>query len=353
MNKLHKFIAAGLVGMLFLVGSVTAQVQQPGQQDAQATAADQQAQIVDTGSAVGPDIHLMCPPFDVMDFASNTVSYLPKRRIFVVVDSIDCAVDILQRSKVKGDTTLKRIARYTTDVYKRRHDLVNIVRPVSVEIVGERIVFLASSAKDSSYLGVLDFDGNLKTIVGFNCTAYAFHINLQDNEIIVMSRNPVGYDVRFVDLDNEKGSLEDHLDRLDTAGVTAFHYHVPKQSERIQAADPVGIGLTVCAVAVVFLALMFIALILKGYGKAIMKIQDRKARKDAAAVASQKGSTMTVPASPDTAGEVYAAIATAIYLYNEEMHDEENTIITIQKVERAWTPWNAKFYNMNHYFNRK
>ena len=37
--------------------------------------------------------------------------------------------------------------------------------------------------------------------------------------------------------------------------------------------------------------------------------------------------------------------------YDEEMHDEENTVITIQKVERAWTPWNAKFYNMNHYFN--
>ncbi|MBQ3950362.1 MAG: hypothetical protein II661_07810, partial [Bacteroidales bacterium] len=53
----------------------------------------------------------------------------------------------------------------------------------------------------------------------------------------------------------------------------------------------------------------------------------------------------------ETSGEIYAAIAAAIYLYDEEMHDEENTVITIQKVERAWTPWNAKFYNMNHYFN--
>ena len=353
MNKLHKLIAAGLVGMLFFVGGATAQVQQPGQQDAPKTMAAQQTTSSDTDTVVGPDIHLMCPPFDVMDFASNTVSYLPKQRLFVVVDSIDCSIDILQRSKVKGDTTLKRTARYTTDVYKRRHDLVNIVRPVSVDIVGERIIFLASSAKDSSYIGVLDFDGNLKTIVGFNCSAYAFRVNLQDNEIIVMSRNQVGYDMRFIDLDNEKGSLEDHLDRLDTAGVTTFHYHVPKQSERIQAADPVGIGLTVCAVSVVFLALLLIALVLKGYGKSIMKIQDRKARKEAAAAAAQNGSTVTVPTKPDTAGEVYAAIATAIYLYNEEMHDDENTIITIQKVERAWTPWNAKFYNMNHYFNRK
>jgi hypothetical protein len=52
-------------------------------------------------------------------------------------------------------------------------------------------------------------------------------------------------------------------------------------------------------------------------------------------------------------GEIYAAIATAIHLYNNELHDEEDTVITIAKVEREWTPWNAKYYNMNHYFNNK
>ena len=51
--------------------------------------------------------------------------------------------------------------------------------------------------------------------------------------------------------------------------------------------------------------------------------------------------------------EVFAAIAAAIHLYNDELHDEEDTVITIQKVEREWTPWNAKFYNMNQYFNNR
>ena len=51
--------------------------------------------------------------------------------------------------------------------------------------------------------------------------------------------------------------------------------------------------------------------------------------------------------------EVYAAIAAAIHLYNDELHDEEDTVLTIQKVEREWTPWNAKFYNMNQYFNNR
>ena len=49
----------------------------------------------------------------------------------------------------------------------------------------------------------------------------------------------------------------------------------------------------------------------------------------------------------DHSGEIDAVIAAAIYLYNEELHDEENTVITFKSVERPWTPWNAKFYNMN------
>ena len=34
-------------------------------------------------------------------------------------------------------------------------------------------------------------------------------------------------------------------------------------------------------------------------------------------------------------------------------HRTNYYIITIQKVEREWTPWNAKYYNMNHYFNNR
>ena len=79
-----------------------------------------------------------------------------------------------------------------------------------------------------------------------------------------------------------------------------------------------------------------------------MKVQDRKKQKTAA-----KSGELPPAKTKEVAGEVYAAIAAAIYMYDQDMHDEEDTVITIQKVERAWTPWNAKFYNMNHYFNNK
>ena len=54
-----------------------------------------------------------------------------------------------------------------------------------------------------------------------------------------------------------------------------------------------------------------------------------------------------------TSEPIYAAIAAAIHMYNEELHDEEPTVITIQKTERSWTPWNAKYISMNKYFNNR
>jgi len=45
-------------------------------------------------------------------------------------------------------------------------------------------------------------------------------------------------------------------------------------------------------------------------------------------------------------GTVNAAISTALYLYLNEMHDEEKTVITIKKVSKAYSPWSSKIYSM-------
>lgn len=51
--------------------------------------------------------------------------------------------------------------------------------------------------------------------------------------------------------------------------------------------------------------------------------------------------------------DVLAAISAAIFLLQEELHDEEDAVITIKNVERPWSPWSAKFFNMNKYFNNR
>lgn len=48
-------------------------------------------------------------------------------------------------------------------------------------------------------------------------------------------------------------------------------------------------------------------------------------------------------------GEEFAAIAAAIYMYDDQLHDEENTILTINKVSKTYSPWSSKLHNMNMY----
>ena len=44
----------------------------------------------------------------------------------------------------------------------------------------------------------------------------------------------------------------------------------------------------------------------------------------------------------------FAAIATAMHLYFNEVHDVESNVITINKIERRYSPWNAKIFGLNN-----
>lgn len=275
---------------------------------------------------------------DPLSFAANNVCYQPVMGVFVVIDSVDCAVDVLYRH----EASMVCIGRFTTDTYKGRHDLRNIIRPVSVAIKGNTAIVLASAKSDTSYLAVLDleealvgFKGQMQDLspiaqLAFASSAYAFSLSDEEHEVIVVGKNSVGYDIHTVSTANGIANI---------TPFATYHYHVPKQAERIKESDPIGGGLAIVAILVVFFALVCICFIMKWYGAAIRKVQDRKSN----------GTVAT-----NNTSDVYAAIAAAIYCYEQEQHDAEDSIITIQKVERAWTPWNAKFYNMNQFFaNRK
>ncbi|MFW5877870.1 MAG: OadG family protein [bacterium] len=51
-------------------------------------------------------------------------------------------------------------------------------------------------------------------------------------------------------------------------------------------------------------------------------------------------------------GEETAAIAMALHLILDEMHDEESGVLTIKKVSKAYSPWSSKIYAVRNQFNR-
>ena len=48
----------------------------------------------------------------------------------------------------------------------------------------------------------------------------------------------------------------------------------------------------------------------------------------------------------DNNEEVAAVIAYALHLYQQEIHDYDNMILTIQKVVRPYSPWSSKIYGI-------
>lgn len=111
--------------------------------------------------------------------------------------------------------------------------------------------------------------------------------------------------------------------------------------ENFQRNDSLGIGMTVTAMAVVFLGLMVLFLVFKQIGNAAIKASKRNAEKAAAA----EGGKISANAGQES-GEIFAAIATALYEMSDDNHDIESTVLTIRKVQRSYSPWSSKLYSL-------
>ena len=45
-------------------------------------------------------------------------------------------------------------------------------------------------------------------------------------------------------------------------------------------------------------------------------------------------------------GEVFAAIAMAMHEFQSDVHDVEDTVLTITRVKRSYSPWSSKIYTL-------
>lgn len=110
-------------------------------------------------------------------------------------------------------------------------------------------------------------------------------------------------------------------------------------------------GLVVAGIgcAVVFTALTILWFILELTSKLInLKINVQLKKKDVP--------VKEIRLARDVNGELTAVIGTAFYLYLEDIHDQENTILTIKRMGKNYSPWSSKIYsvmNLNKRFAKK
>ena len=105
--------------------------------------------------------------------------------------------------------------------------------------------------------------------------------------------------------------------------------------------DKNGFGMTVLAMAVVFSSLLLLSICFRIIGKINEKIA---ARKKMAATASHVTVADGAKTSVDS-GEEIAAITMALHEHLN-MHDNEDLVLTINKVKKAYSPWNSKIYSL-------
>ncbi|MDE7180261.1 MAG: OadG family protein [Muribaculaceae bacterium] len=118
-----------------------------------------------------------------------------------------------------------------------------------------------------------------------------------------------------------------------------------KQKLKAEAAaenDSHGFAITLIAMGIVVMALVILSLLFQLFGKVSASVQ--KSRKRAAHGVSDE--TMEDHHDELDSGEVIAAISMALAEHQGQGHDIEDTILTIRKLRKAYSPWNSKIYNM-------
>ncbi len=116
--------------------------------------------------------------------------------------------------------------------------------------------------------------------------------------------------------------------------------------------DPYGVLMAILGMGIVFLALVLLFVVFTNTPRIYSpEFKSRlssfwSGRKHPKTDIDTGNSKASRPA--DMSGEVNAAIAAAIHLYRSELHDYENTVLTISKVSRTYSPWSSKIYGLRN-----
>ena len=172
---------------------------------------------------------------------------------------------------------------------------------------------------------------NAKTIALFDASGRTM---IDKVEIVQPQKTDISYGIATVN--STEWTFLDHS----TPGSDNDYSKKVLAGESFSKMDPFGIGMTIIAMFVVFSALATLYAIYYSLGRYfVRKASSKRIRKETGVV--QPMSKQEV-----ISGELNAAVAMTLYLYQTEMHDYENTVLTIQKVSRNYSPWNSKIYTI-------
>ena len=145
-----------------------------------------------------------------------------------------------------------------------------------------------------------------------------------------------GYEADGIISNQEGKHLGKVLDRVTPSSNNLVIGENPK-IVALRENDPWGVMITITSMMVVFLGLIVLYFVFKFTGRTAKNLTKRKAL---------KSGKLSAYKNHELSGEVLAAISAALYEMDQDVHDIESTILTIDYAKRKYSPWSSKIYNM-------
>jgi len=113
--------------------------------------------------------------------------------------------------------------------------------------------------------------------------------------------------------------------------------------EKFQQHDKAGIGMSITAMSVVFFGLILLYVCFLVIGKVAVSFKRKNAMEAKDITCKVEAKEKKLGEAP---GEVIAAISLAMHEMQSDVHDVEDTVITITRVKRTYSPWSSKIYTL-------
>ncbi len=110
--------------------------------------------------------------------------------------------------------------------------------------------------------------------------------------------------------------------------------------------DGDGILISVVGYVIVFAALLILFIFFANLTK-LLHFNIRKKLRGKGHNGDLENEDLAIP------GEITAAISMALQIHFAEVHDLENTVLTIKRIPRPYSPWSSKIYGLREYPRKK
>lgn len=160
--------------------------------------------------------------------------------------------------------------------------------------------------------------------------------------------------------DQSYARVSDAAENWEVKGKSADKYVTPSTNnktidsnakmEKFEEHDSTGIGMAISAMSVVFSGLLLLFISFKIVGKISVTLSKRNAMRAKGITDKQEAKEKELGQAP---GEIFAAIAMAMHELQSDVHDVEDTVLTITRVKRSYSPWNSKIYTLRETPHKK